>query len=112
MVHLHIIPAYDRTYYYILRQSQKPSWTLLTVTELTLLTLYLATFGFFVCLTALRIMFPLMIRLGDYATHDAGRLGRIFAILGVTGIWSFCVLWIFAFPLIPGIGGLIARNAS
>ena len=66
--------------------------------------------GFFICLVTLRAAFPLIVRLGDYATHDTGRTGRIFAIMGVLGIWSCCVLWIFALPLIPGIGGVLARR--
>lgn len=80
--------------------------------ELILLTLYLAMFGFVICLTTLRASFPLMVRLGDYATHDAGSLGRVLGILGILGIWCGCILWVLAFPLIPVIGGVIARNIS
>jgi hypothetical protein len=53
-----------------------------------------------------------MIRLGDYATHDAGILGRVVAIIGVLAIWMACVAWVIALPLIPVIGGLIARRSS
>jgi hypothetical protein len=97
---------------YIANQSTNPPFSALTLAGLIFLTLYLAMLGFFICLLALKWVFPWMIRLGDYATHDAGRVGRILAIVEIVLIWSCCVLWIFAFPLIPGIGGIIARQGS
>jgi hypothetical protein len=80
------------------------------VVKLILLSLYLAIMGFFICLIALRAALPLMVRLGNYVTHDAGRIGKVFAIMGVLGIWGCCVVWVFALPLIPGIGGVLARQ--
>jgi len=100
------------TYHYIDGQSKNSSSSALIILELILLTIYLAIFGFYLCMFMLRLMFPWMIRLGDYATHEAGGVGKVLAIVGVVMIWSSCVVWIFVFPLIPAVGGIIARKAS
>jgi hypothetical protein len=112
MVQTSLFVTDDRTYYYIQRQHTKVPQSPIVVVELILLTFYLAMLGFFVCIFALRAVFPWMIRLGDYATHDAGILGRVAAIIGVLGIWMACVAWVIALPLIPVIGGVIARRSS
>ena len=109
---LGIAIAVGWTYHYINRQSQNPPSSTFIILELVFLTIYLAMFGFFLCTFMLRLVFPWMIRLGDYATHEAGRAGKVLTIGGVVMIWSVCVVWIFAFPLIPAVGGLIARKSS
>src|SRR5271167_1411583 len=109
---LGIAVAVGWTYHYINRQSQNPPSSTLIILELVFLTIYLAMFGFFLCTFMLRLVFPWMIRLGDYATHEAGRAGKVLAIAGIVMIWSVCAVWIFAFPLIPAVAGIIARNAS
>jgi hypothetical protein len=110
---LGIAIAVGWTYHYIyVCQSQNPPSSTLIILELVFLTIYLAMFGFFLCTFMLRLVSPWMIRLGDYATHEAGRAGKVLAIGGVVMIWSVCVIWIFAFPLIPAVGGIIAQKAS
>jgi hypothetical protein len=113
VLHLGMAIALGWTYHYIfVCQSQNPPSSTLVILELVFLTIYLAMFGFFLCTFILRSVFPWMIRLGDYATHEAGRAGKVLAIMRVVMIWSACVVWIFAFPLIPAVGGIIARQAS
>ena len=100
------------SYYYVLGQSAKVPFNAQCIAQLVFLILYLIVLGFFVCTFSLRVAFPFMRRLGDYATHDAGKFGRVLAILGVFGTWFMCVLWIVGLPLIPCVGGIIVRNRS
>jgi hypothetical protein len=100
------------SYYYISHQRFCPPFSGVLIAELVLLTLYLAMLGFFAFVFALQAMFPVMVWLGDYATHKAGQMGRVLAILGIVGIWGGCLVWVVGVPLIPGIGGVIVRNAA
>jgi hypothetical protein len=107
-----VILTYDRIYFYIRTQKMKSPQSGLMVVNLLLLVLYLMSMGFFMSLFALQWSLPSMVRLGDYATHDADTKGRVLAIAGVVLIWSFCIAWVFILPLIPVVGGVIARKAS
>jgi hypothetical protein len=100
------------SYYYISHQRSCPPFSGVLVAELVLLTLYLAMLGFFTFVFAMQAVFPVMVRLGDYATHKAGRIRKVLAILGIVGIWGGCLVWVVGVPLIPGIGGVIMRNAA
>jgi len=97
--------------HYINGQSKNIPSSPLVILELVFLILYMAILGFFLCMVLLRFLYPWMVRLGDYAMHKAGRLGKVLAILGVLAILSICVVWIFAFPLIPAVGGIIAGKS-
>ena len=112
MVYADITKLTFRTYQYIRLQQDKVPYSALVIVDLVFLTLYLAMLGFFICIFTLRLVFPWMIRLGDYATHDAQKLGRALAVAGIVCIWFCCVLWVIAFPLVAVIGGLIARQTS
>jgi len=98
-------------YFYITSQLQRPQ-SAMTVMNLVILVLYLSILGFFISLFIMRLAVPSMVRLGDYATHDADRMGRVVAIAGVVGLWIGCVSWVFVLPLIPVVGGIVARRAS
>ena len=101
-----------RLYQYIGTQLRQYPVQGIVAFELALLILYLATLGFFVCMFAFRLTFPLMILLSNYATSHSKSIRRVFAIMAVLGLWFICVLWIFMLPLVPVIGGVIARKAS
>ena len=38
-------------------------------------------------------------------------MGKVLAILGALAIFGICVMLLFAFPLIPVVGGVIARKS-
>ena len=103
-------PVDNRSYYYINQQARGVPSNIIIEVELTILTLYLATLGVFVAMFALRLVTPLMLRLADYATHKAAEVCRILTILLILLIWCLCVFWVVALPLIPGVGGIIARK--
>ena len=88
-----------------------PSSPLVTL-ELVFVILYMAVLGFFLSMVLLNLLHPWMVRLGDYATHKAGWLGKVFAIAGILAIVGVCIVWVIAFPLIPAVGGIIARKSS
>src|SRR5579859_3278504 len=99
-----------RTCLYISSQFKNPPQTPITVIQLVLLTLYLAMLGFFICFCVLRAVFPWILRLGEYATHEANKKARMCAISGVLAFWFICVLCVVGLPLIPALGGIAARN--
>jgi hypothetical protein len=101
-----------RSYQYIETQMRHDPLTGFLVVELLLLIFYLGMLGFFICLFGLKSAFPWMVRLNNYAKNKARNGKKVFAILGVVGIWFCCALWVVLLPLIPVIGGVIARKAS
>ena len=100
------------SYFYISKQASNPPFAGPLIAELVLLTLYVAMLGFFTFVFMLRAVFPVLVNLGAYAAHGARGVTKVFAVLGILGIWGACLLWVVGVPLIPGVAGVIVRNAA
>ena len=98
--------------HYIEGQSKHTPSSALVILEFICVILYMAIWGLFLCLVLLRFTYPWIERLGNYARHGSGSwMEKVLATLGVLAIFGVCVVLLFAFPLIPVVGGVIARKS-